>query len=59
MNQLIKEAHKMADKMLLKSKVENAKKEVKEWLAQEVDGMTRAKIISIVAIPVFLIFLLS
>lgn len=59
MNELLKEANKMADKMLLKAKFDNAKKDVKEWLGTEIDGMTRAKIIGIVLVPAILIFLLS
>ena len=59
MNELIKEANKMANKLLLKAKVDNAVKGVKEWLHAEVDGMTRAKIIAIVAIPAILVFIVS
>jgi len=59
MNELLREANKMADKMLLKAKIDNAKKDAKEWLGQEVDGITRAKIIGMVLVPAILVFLFS
>ena len=41
MNDLIKEAHKMADKALFKAKLDSAKQDAVKWLQGEAEGFKR------------------
>lgn len=59
MNELIREAHKMADKALLKAKLSTAKKDVKEWLQGEAEGFKRWHIMLCVFVPVAIVFLVA
>lgn len=59
MNELIREAHKMADKALLRSKLESAKKQAVEWLQGEADGFKRWHIILFAIAPFAVAFLVS
>jgi hypothetical protein len=58
-NKAIKEANKMADKAILTSKLEQAKKATLNWMIQEVDGFQRWHIISVVILPILLIMFLG
>lgn len=49
----------MADKALLKAKIDSAKKEAKKWLLEELDPMPRGKLICMIALPMILAYLLG
>ena len=59
MNELIREAHKMADKALLKAKLDTVKKDVAEWLQGEAEGFKRWHILLCVVVPVAIVFLVA
>jgi hypothetical protein len=48
--QAISEVNKMADKELLKAKIDGYKKQAKEWLNVEVYGYSRKKIVIAVGV---------
>jgi hypothetical protein len=54
-NKAIKEANKMADLELLKSKIDGYKKTAKDWLDVEVHGYKRSKIILAFAVIVIVV----
>jgi len=55
-NKAIKEANKMADSELLKTKIDGYKKDVKEWLNVEVYGYKRSKILLACVVFVVVVF---
>ncbi len=59
MNDLIKEAHKMADKALFKAKLDSAKQDAVKWLQGEAEGFKRWHIIALVLVPVAIALLVA
>jgi hypothetical protein len=59
MNELIREAHKMADKALLKAKLDSARKDAVEWLQGEADGFKRWHILAFAIAPFAVAFLVA
>jgi len=55
----IKEVNQMADKAILKAQLDAYKAKAKEWLAVEVYGYKRSKILLAVAIMVAVVFTAS
>ncbi len=59
MNDLIKEAHKMADKALFKAKLDSAKQDAVKWLQGEAEGFKRWHILLLMVVPFAVGFLVA